>query len=149
VVASLRHNLLPRNDYQLPGWEHFCIGRAAELVEFTVAIREIPAYQRRQGAIPDIPQSKPVIQVWHLRQNGSIFSHNQLFDFLSDAPMATRSITDVRAAGMSKQKPPARTNDFAVQAVGPVFVCEIGKLEQNPIHLDSVEALVSYLDAPA
>ena len=37
-------------------------------------------------------------QVWHLRQDGSIFAHNQLFDFLSDAPMATESITDVHAA---------------------------------------------------
>jgi len=90
-----------------------------------------------------------MIQIWYLRQNGSIFSYNQLFDFLSDAPMATRSITDIRAAGMCKQKPPASTNDFALQAFRPVFICEIGKLEQNPIHLDSIEALVSYFDTAA
>jgi len=38
VVASLPDNLLPRNDYRLPCWEHFCIGRAAKLIELTVSV---------------------------------------------------------------------------------------------------------------
>lgn len=148
MMASLSHDLVPRNDCRLPRWKHFGVSGAAKLVEFLVAVLKVPAHQHGQGAIQDVPDGKLMTEVGDFRKDGSILPDDQLLDLFGNAPMTSQSIADVRTTGMCKQEPAADTHEAAAEAGRAVLIGEIGKLKKQSIQLGSRKALVGNLEAP-